>query len=199
MRQASCESDVQRHSSRLRKTTEEAGKKTRSTTLKVPFQQAMSSWLMTPILLIAAQTLPTQQASAACVEARQAQQPACASSRAGASSSIPAAFVCGLPRTAVVARDKNRVVEGDHVSNRLRWGQQQNGRRCRPRSRGVQATMDVDGPPDVAGGDGKRSVVVREEVLRQQKEGATGGTTVEFPNVQAPTDLPQVCVYSSRE
>ncbi|CAN0381910.1 unnamed protein product [Ectocarpus sp. 12 AP-2014] len=149
----------------------------------------MSSWLMTPILLIAAQTLPTREASAACVEARQAQQPACASSRAGACSSIPTAFVCGLPQTAA-ARNKNRVVEGDHVSDRLRWGQQK-GRRCRPRSREVQATMDVDGPPDVAGGDGKRSVVVREEVLRQQKEGGTAATTVEFPNIQAPTNLPQ--------
>ncbi|CAN0058967.1 unnamed protein product, partial [Ectocarpus sp. 8 AP-2014] len=80
----------------------------------------------------------------------------------------------------------------------LRWGQQ-NGRRCRPRSQGVQATMDVDGPPDVAGGDGKRSVVVREEVLRQQKEGATAATTVEFPNVQAPTNLPQPGEWLQRQ
>lgn len=55
--------------------------------------------------------------------------------------------------------------------------------------------MDVDGPPEVA--DGKSGVAVQEEARWRQKEPATAAAAlvaegVELPNVQAPTDLPQV-------
>ena len=59
--------------------------------------------------------------------------------------------------------------------------------------------MDIDGPPDMGGGDGNKGVTVRDEVLLQQDAAALAQQrpTVELPDVQAPADLPQVCVASS--
>lgn len=54
--------------------------------------------------------------------------------------------------------------------------------------------MDIDGPPDVGGGDGKKDITVRDELLLQQDAAAVAlKPTVELPGVRAPVDLPQVC------
>lgn len=68
--------------------------------------------------------------------------------------------------------------------------------------------MDVDGPPEVSSvGEGKSGVAVREEDRwqrnkEQKLETAVAATLVvegvELPNVQAPTDLPQVRVLGHR-
>eukprot|EP00903_Cladosiphon_okamuranus_P006765 g6597.t1 len=52
--------------------------------------------------------------------------------------------------------------------------------------------MDIDGPPDVGGGDGKKRLRVRDEGLLQQDSAAVSSKpTVELPDVRAPVELPQ--------
>lgn len=153
---------------------------------------SMSPWLFPTLLL--AQTRPTQQASATC------SNPSWISGAASASTGC--ALVVG-PR--MFRRDRSNHLEEGQSSeasvHRQPLLKRRGSRRSRLRSRRVQETMDFDGPPEVAIGDGKNGVAVRGDGVWQQEEEAAAaaaaataaaGATVELPKVQAPVDLPQV-------
>lgn len=156
----------------------------------------MSSWLI-PVLLFAARVPPTRQESTR-IEPRLV-------SLATTPCSPGCAFVVG-PR--LLGGDIGDQLESrrgrdaiSSVGRPPRWrgrgrGSNSSSSRPRARRRRAQATMDFDGPPELGGGggDGKNGVAARDEVLQQDVALGVKPTTVELPDVQAPVDLPQVCV-----
>lgn len=153
----------------------------------------MSSWLI-PALLIAAQARPTRQESISTGPHRVSRP---------ATSRPDCAFMVGPLAPGRDSRSDQLDIglrERQASVGRSRWRSSGGGgnSRSRPGRWRVQATMDIDGPPDMGGGDGNKGVTVRDEVLLQQDAAALAQQrpTVELPDVQAPADLPQVCVAS---